>query len=277
MSIVSLSEIENFIGINESYTEEPGIATTTAIQSLLDSVDQFVKTCCKKDFEETSYSKEVYYTDRFGMICLKNYPIVYVDRVAVGENDGIKIRNTNTYSTASVSVLSTGLRLIKDGTANSTVLFATYQTLADVVTAVNLISGWEAQLVSSSNGTIKSTELVERFGASAINNNWVNLGIPAEAEYEIKVFKNEGIIYIKNYNSCYPIYIDYTAGYTTATMPEDLKLGFKILFKELYDKRDQSGFGLSGYTISRIKLFYEKQDLPKEVTNILDRYRKVKV
>lgn len=296
MSIVPLAEIKNFIGITETYTEEPSIATNVAIISLHDSVEKFVKTYCRKDIENTTYSKEIYYANGKNLINLKNYPIISLDRVAIGSRDALKIRNTNTWSTASVSVSSTGLRLVKDGTADETVLFATYATLGTVITAVNLLSGWEAQISSSINSSIVSTELVDRYAANAINNNWIDLEIPDEAESNIEVFPNEGqIIYSRGgcgYDEYYGgyyrknksnsigsniIYVDYSAGYITANMPEDIKLAVKILFKALYDRRDQSGFGLSGYTISRIKIFYEKQTWPKEVTDTLDRYKKVRV
>lgn len=297
MSIVPIAEIESFIGITEGIKEEAGQATDTLITSLHSAVEKFVKTFCRKDIEQTDYTKEIYYANSRKLINLKNYPVISVDRVAVGKRDVLQIRNTNEWTSSSVSVSSTGLRLMKDGAADETVLFATYTTLSDVITAVNLISGWEAQLLSGVSGTIPSSELVDRYAANTINNNWIYLEIPESAEMNIEVFPNEGQIifgmggsygydnyfdgYFRKNKSDYcgsnVIYVDYSAGYTAANMPEDIKLAVKIMFKSLYEKRDQSSFGMEGYTISRVKIAYEKGIFPKEAIDILNRYKKVRV
>ncbi len=54
-----------------------------------------------------------------------------------------------------------------------TVLFETYTTIGDVITAINLISGWESESVLSEYDNIISTELVDRFAGNTIDNNYI--------------------------------------------------------------------------------------------------------
>lgn len=271
------------IGFNEdataaqTITSNDEIGDPTSIVSVIhSSVEKFVKNYCGKDFEQTSYSKESYSGDGRQYLFLKNYPIIYLDRIAIGKRDVLRIKNTNDYSTASISVSSTGLRLVKDGTADETVLFSTYTTLTAVATAVKAISGWEAEVISSGTySNFKSTELLPRYGASAIDDNWVNLAIAEEAIDILEVYENEGYVKV---GGCFPrgsnnIFVDYTAGYSSSNMPEDLKMAIKILCKYIYDRRDQSAYGMVGYTVNKIKTFFEENSFPKEANTILWQYR----
>jgi len=210
---------------------------------------------------------------------LKNFPLTAVDRVAISYLDVIKVKNTNTVSTASVSVTSTGLRLVKDGVADTSVTFAANATLTAIVSAINGVSGWSAELFNSSYGNYKSSELIEFYGLSAINNNWVYLRVPDEAEDYIKVDINNGSIFKR---PCWPkgvnnIYVDYTAGFTSSNMPKDLQLAIKIITKFLYDKKDEETFGVSQWQAENLTGVFEEKGVPMQALLILNSYRNKKV
>jgi len=259
-------------------SDVPAGDPTTTVTDLRDAVEAYVTNIyCQRTFESTAYSLEKYDGKGYRTINLNNYPITLLDRVAIGIRDVIKIRNTSTYSTASVSVLSTGLRLVKDGTADSTdVTFATNATMSAMVTAVDAISGWEAQMLNTAYNSFVSTELMKKWALSAINNNWVYLPMPEEAEYDIEVRADWGQIRrpVRFPISYQNIFVDYTAGYSSANMPEDLKLGIKILVKYLWQRRDEENFGAGSYRSGDLGAMFDKGPIPKEAEDILTRYKR---
>jgi hypothetical protein len=267
--IVKYSEIRKYFSDIDDSDED-------ILGMIHQSVESFVKTYCRRDFDSTSYSKERYNGNGQNYLFLDNFPVTALDRIAVGILDVIKIKNTNSTSTASVSVKSTGLRLVKDGTADETVLFATYTTLSDVVTAINAISGWSAELLNSSYGAYKSTELVVVYGLNAIDNNWIYLSIPDEAEDEVKLNPETGEVLIRNVftKGFQNVFVDYTAGYTFSNMPEDLKLAVKMLVHYLWERKEEDSFGAKSFDVDRISTEFEKLDIPKEVRMILSKYKR---
>jgi hypothetical protein len=242
------------------------------VQDLLDAADKFVKIYCRRDIESTSFV-ERHDGNGKSYLYLENYPVTAVSRLAIGTLDAIKARNTNTTGTASVSVSSTSVTLTRNGT-DTTLALATYTTMTTLVAAIAATSGWESSLVNSTYGDYLSTDLIPRMGLSAVNNNWVYLPMPYDAEDDFDVDEETGLIELpggtfskgrKN------ILIGYTAGYSSATMPEDLKTAVKIIVKDWYEKRDESSFGLSGYGIAGMS----KQiadTIPREAREILDHY-----
>lgn len=271
MSIVSVDEIRDFLDdiTDEKYYDE--------MQPFHDSIEREVKNACRKDFEETTYSLSRYDGTGTNWLSLDNYPIITLDRVSIGTLDAIKIRNTAEATSASVSVTSTGIRLVKDGTADTTALFATYTTMTTLVDAINAIgNSWEAQLITSDYASITSSELFERFGANALDNNWVYLEMPEEPQDDIIVYKNRGQIYC---HGGFPegnrnIIVDYSAGYDSDDMPEDIKLAIKILVKYFYQRQDEEVFGTADFTTGDISANFEKGVLPKEVLRIINRYKR---
>jgi len=257
-----------------AYMELPTDGTATM---LLEMVEKFVQeNYCRRYFEETAYSKERYDGTGHRYLYLKNYPLVYVDRVSIGTRNVIRVKNTTATSTASVSVVSTGVRLVADGVANSTVLFATYTTLSAVATAINALAGWTAEMTSSSYSSFKSTELLKVMGLNVVDSNWVDLEIPEDAEDDFRVYEKEGIIYSPfKWPICSQcIIVDYTAGYTTATMPKDLKAAIMLFAKFLYDRLSENLVNVSHYTVENMVQIFEKEDFPKEIRLILNKYKR---
>jgi len=250
---------------------------STILETIRDSVEDWVESYCHRTFESASYSK--YYNGNGGhYLQLNDYPITGLTRIASGRRAAIRVKNTATYTTASISVTSTGLVFTKDGTSDSTITFASYATIGAVVTAINALgSSWSATIESSDYTSFKSSELVEMFGKSAIDDNWVYLDMPDEAIDNFEVLPSRGEIYRGmgwpdgNRN----IFVEYTVGYSSATMPEDLKLSVMIIVKSIYDRRTEGLFGTTEYWVGDVKVKCEAGDIPKEALAILSKYRRV--
>ena len=269
MSIVSSSDVLDFL-------DNP--SDTDIVTMLHESVEEWVKQYCRRDFESTTYSKERYDGTGTTMLTLRNYPVVSVDRLAIGTLEVIKICNTAEYTTATVSVTSTGLRLVKDGSVDSSVTFASNTTMTAVVNAVNALgSGWSAELLSSDYGNYASTELLKMYGKNCIDSNWVDLLIPNSAEDDLVVYENEGMIY---YPSKFPtghgnVIVDYVAGYSSDDMPDDLQLAIKVMIKHMYQKRDEESFSASSFKTGDYSV--NLLDMPAEVKEILSKYKRYMV
>ena len=281
MSIVSDTDMKVWLDVTDDEYD-------LNVEPIQNAVESFIQdSYCKRTLESTSYALETYDGKGHQILNLDNYPITALDRVAIGTRDAIKIRNTSDYTTASVSVTSTGLRLVKDGTADVSVTWASNATMSAVVTAVNALgSGWEASIMSTDYNSFKSSELIARWAANTINDNWVYLDMPEDAEDEIEVYADRGQIwkYSGFTRGVRNVFVDYTAGYTAANMPEDLQLAVKILTKYFYDKRDEETWGVESFSTGHIRTVFERESLspseeralPKEVRAILNRYRRVK-
>lgn len=248
------------------------------VSSLKDSVEEFVSGFCNRTFEETSYTIERYDGNCSRTLFLYNFPVTAIDRVAIGTLDVIAIRNTNTTSTATVSATTTGLRLVLDGSADISVTYASNTTMQAVVNAVNALgSGWEAKLNSDIYANFKSTEIIPRYGLSAIESNWVYLKKTDDPLDEFDVDLERGRIIRYGYwpRGVRNIYVDYTAGYTSSNMPNDLKLAVKILVKFFFNKRDDDSFGYKEYRAHNIWANFDKDEkIPKEARTILFKYKR---
>jgi len=247
------------------------------LESIRDSVEDWVEAHCHKTFESVSYAK---YYDGNGeqYLQLDDYPITALTRVAVGRRSAIRVKNTADHTTASISVTSTELSLIKDGGTPATITFTDEETMGKVVAAINLLgSGWSAVIESSDYTSFESTELVEMFGKSAIEDNWVYLDMPNRAIDDFEVFPARGEIYRGmgwpegNRN----IFVEDTAGYSSTTMPKNLQLAVKIITKAIYQKRKEEIFGVKNYRVGDVNITCEDGDIPKEALAILSRFKRV--
>lgn len=253
---------------------------TQIVSSIKDEVEEFVSGYCNRTFESTAYRLERYDGGN-QIINLFNYPVTAVDRVAISTLNVIRIMNSNDYSTATVSVNTDGLRLVLDGTADTTITFALNATMSAVVAAVNALgNGWSAELASSIYGNFKSTELIPVYGQNVINSNWVDLHKTDDPEDDFFVDIAKGQI---RKHSGWPfgfrnVYVDYTAGYSSSNMPKDLQLAVKIIVQFIYNKKDDDSFGVSEYRAHNIWASFDKEEtIPKEAQRIIFRHKRRKV
>lgn len=251
--------------------------SSSILESIRDGVEDWVADKCRRTFESTDYSE--YYDGEGGCyLNLKNYPVISLTRVCIGRRYIIRVKNTSGYTSATVSVASTGLVFTKDDTSDSTITFASYADMDAVVTAINALgSGWTAAIESSDFSNFKSAELVRMFGKNAIDGNWIYLEAPDEAIDDFEVSPNKGILYRsagwdEGENN---VYVKFTAGYST--MPNRLQLGVKIICKSIYDRRKEELFGTKEYWVGDIKVKCEDGDVPKEAMDIFSKFRRILV
>ncbi len=250
---------------------------STILETIRDSVEDWVENYCHRTFESASYAK--YYDGNDEQyIQLDDYPITALIRVATGRRSAIRVKNTADYTMASISVTTGGLILTKDGVSNSTgVTFTGSTSMSAVVTAIDALDSWSAVIESSDYTNFKSSELVEMFGKSAIDDNWVYLDMPDQAIDDFEVAPARGEMYR---GMGWPdgdrnIFVEYTAGYSSTTMPEDLQLAIEIIVKSIYDRRTEGLFGTSEYWVGDVKVKCEAGDIPKEAVALLSKYRRV--
>lgn len=271
--IVELKDVLKFLDLESiEYSDKN-------LELIRDSVEDWVQDIyCRRKLVTTSY-RERYDGSGDEYLILDNYPVTEVAMLSVGMQEVIRVKNTNAGAYASVSVSSTGMTLNKDGTSTS-LTFATYPTMTTLVGAINAQSGWSAVLSMSTYGSYPSNLLVEKMGLQCIDSAEVGLEMPQVGEYDFEVDAKRGMIYspfgfpsgVQN------IYINYTAGYTSTTMPNDLKLAVLIIIKNIYQSRSEESFGMTGYSVSGISVSFEQEAMPKQAKDILDRgYRRLLV
>jgi len=279
MTIVTDGEILSFM-------DEAGSDHEEIIISVKGAVEDLVSTHCRRTFESTSYSNERYSGNGFKIINLNQYPCTAIDRVSIGVRNAIEITNTSSGSWATAGVSSTGLRLVLNGTADETVLFSTYSTIATVVAAVNALgNGWSATISSSDYSSFLSTDLVTQAAKSCIDSSIVYLTIPNISESAIEFDNDRGQIFSP---TGFPrgfrnIFVSYTAGYSSSNMPEDLKLAVKIITQYIYEKAEQNLLGIDLFNIGSsgstgLRTVFEKGFiLPREAEMILGLYKRTLV
>jgi len=148
--------------------------------------------------------------------------------------------------------------------------------MADAITALG--KGWSGEVVHSDYTSHKSTELLPRYGAycgAVGGTQYAYLEIPEEPLTEFEVYSDEGYIYYsggftKGHNN---VIVDYTGGYSSSDMPDDLKLAVKVLVKFFYQKRNDSSFGVDSYDLGGVRAKY-RGDFPEEAVRILNLYRR---
>lgn len=267
MSIVKIANVMKFIGAQDS--------EKSTVKLIHNSVEEWVqRTYCRRNFEDQSY-KEVL-DGGVDALQLRNYPITAITRLAVGVNTALYVCNTETSTNATVGVTSTAVVLTKDGTA-TLVAFADYTTIQTVVDQINALSatGWDATVVNI-YADFLSTELVERFGSYCLNDKQVGLYIPEPSEAEYDVYPKQGQItmpdgFLKGSNN---VFVDYTAGYTVADMPAQLKLAVNILVKYIYQRKSEETFGLKSYSLGSVRAIFQ-EEVPVEAAGILDGFAKI--
>ena len=269
MSFITIADLKLVLGIED--TEQDVL-----LQSLVDSVQSLWNTLTNKIWEQITHTQYCTATkisdcpaipessfygisnaeiecEYISRIFLDDYPISDVNQVASGKQAALQVYNSNEYSTATVKVTSTGIIVTYNSVADSTVLFATYATISDVVTAINALgSGWTADVMSN-YGSWQSSNLLPMFAKNCIDSNQVDLNIPAYFYDIYNIDEETGIV-----DGSFPlgmknVYVTYTSGYADADCPAWLKNALvnqaAYWFMEIKDKgwavnkEDEAGDG----------------------------------
>jgi hypothetical protein len=203
------------------------------LDAVVESASAEIKRIAGRNFIAADYVERFYPQDQDGLL-LREFPLVYIHGIYESLSDGIKLTNTAANKiSAQAWVRSNTLNLrVVGGASAGTNTFdltnASYDTLSELITGINLISGWNATLASGRTGYEPSVNLVE-YSPLAIGSSGASLRILGDlVDTEYDVDYDSGIIRGKFPNVYFPyqpiecLWVKYNAGF--ATIPDDLKL-----------------------------------------------------
>ena len=239
-TIITLGDARLFLGKGDTDTGDDQIIDML-IQHASEMVAKELGTACV-----VSRTWKEYYDGHGGMnLWLNSYPVSGVDFVSVGRDDGLSISYTGddaSYATAEVTSTQLKLRKRVSGTLTaSTFTLADYATLSALETAVELVSGWTV-IVNTDYTTYAPASLVP-VPAKDVKDVTATLEVPDEGETDCELASEWGRLYNPY---CWPrghnnIYVEYTAGYPRADLPQPIRSACLELVKMMYDLRSKDG------------------------------------
>lgn len=268
--IVDLDTLKTFMGIAETDDSENEL-----LELYLNAVDTLVNSMSDYEFDSTTYTNEVYNGSGNQRLWLKHIPVTAITQISADRIPAVKIKNTSSGAArATVNVDVSGQELsytLVVGASLSTGVIdltdAGSDTLAELVTTIDAIgSSWDAEMQDTDLNTIPSTELLGVLGLNCGpprgggDAEFRELDIPGTPLGDDFVMDDAemGMIYRqtgwpKGVNN---VVVTYTAGYTEATMPSDLKMGVLAGAQALYERGEQAGFGVSNFSQSSLRVSY---------------------
>jgi len=268
-----------------------GIAATdnsndTLLNIYLTGMDALFNRRCDREFDSTAYVNELYDGTDSRWLYLRNYPIFVAPIVYSGRTSAINIRNTDTtatYAQALVDEDNSKLTLTLAGGSNpgaDDVAFGTYTTLATVVTQIGTLGkGWSSTIYDSSLNSELSTQLLpmsvmcgSQRGVTASDET---LKIPDEV-ISIERFEPTlaGLYRSSGFAPGFQNYaVSYTAGYTAATMPNDLIEAVCEGAMALFERGEEGGFGTTSFSQGGLNTKYMDW-MPASTMKALEDYRR---
>ena len=280
--------------------EITGLSDSVALRSTHEGVEQEIKNYCGWEIESKTYTNVMVDGTGSQKIWPGHKNITSLVRAATGTRTAINIKHSTASSNAYAKVTYTDLTptslelVVADGTDedSSTDAFSTYTTMTLLVAQINASSmDWTAELYDSDYGIFASTNLLEVDNLTAgtedgTDPGWSELKMPGAAVKGVEVERTEGGLY---YASGWPagnknIPLTYVAGWTTATMPADLKQAVVLLAQFFYNKHQNDLTGIKSYSMGRLRIEYANEvaesgssSIPIEVLNVLDQRYRIKV
>jgi len=271
MSLISVDEMASYL---ECETDD-------AFMLLLqDPTEDWFDQQTNRSLGETDYTLERYDGTGDSWLELRNYPVTAVTRISRGVRDGLWVKNGNTDLTlAGASITGSNLVLTSSGGADphsATIAIGTetLATLAALVIAEG--HGWTAGVSDTANDDILATEMFNRLGGNA-NNNQCEFEMPdspADEKFEID---GEGSIKLRDgvFNTgTNNITIAYKAGYTTSTVPGFLKLAILKMTKVLYEMVDQNMENFKSFKAGDVSRVLKDDQVPRFVQGVIAMMRR---
>ena len=272
-TLVKLPDAADFCGANDSDKN---------FDLALSGVEKYIQSLMGCNIELETIVNELYDGDGTSILYLNKIPVISVERLAVGRETGLTLKNTSTDATyAMAQVTSTVLRLLVKGGTNEHTWYdftlADY-TLAELGAAILVYGyGWTTATANTTYSTWQSTELLQRTGASCLNES-VQLDIPDSPAQIFEVDMDIGeVILSGSAFSCGTnnVIASYTAGYSTTTSPKDLQVAILALLKIYWENRDDNSFGLKSFKLGDINKTFDTGKLPDVVLAALNKYGSV--
>jgi hypothetical protein len=242
------------------------------LNQYLTAVDGLFNALADYEFDSTTYVNQEYNGTGGPRLWLKHIPVTAITQISTGRIPAIRIKNTSSdaqRATIDIDVSAELLYYAIIGGTNATVRTsidltdAGSDTLAELITTINALGkGWSAEIAETSLNSILSTELVEVMG--------LNCGVPRRGgsaqlqDLEIPDTPLGAEIRIEdpemgtlNYPGGFPkginnVIVSFTAGYTSATMPNELKVAVMVGAQALYIRGEEDGFGVTNFSIGAL-------------------------
>jgi len=259
-NIISVEEFKDYAGIAHEDDDE-------IIQDLVLRASDFIEYYLARKLKSRTYTHERYDGTDKDYLFIDNYPITAIERLSIGTLDAIKIYYGVDVFNAYAKASTTGVTLVVDGTAGSELTFVSYATLLLMANAINGQTGWTSSVAISDYNSWPSALIYPQQNVYAVE-TYGYLKVPDEPIYDYELDADKGIIYYstdfdKGFKN---IYITYTAGFSTSTMPKAIKMACCELVKYKYNQREldpnlkSEKMGDYSYAIADLK-----EALPKDL------------
>jgi hypothetical protein len=242
---------------------------TDIVEDIVNFVDGYVKDVyCHNQIESADYDE--YYELDGRLLNVDNYPINSISNIAVGRINVFRVRYTNAYIMSNIGIYN-GKLYLNYASSQTILTLSDYDTIAELITAINNVSGWEAESVYDDYvNNMPPTELPET-GTYSASDFWVNISVKNNDSYYYEVSRSTGIIEFEqriNDN----VYIEYNAG--LSSIPEDLKTAVKLIIKIVYDKIKEGSLGIEYLKRDKVSFNYAK-DIPQYIKDVLNKYKRI--
>jgi len=184
--------------------------------------------------------------DGSSRLLLPQYPVTAVGRLSVDVQDIMYVEcSTSGATVATINASSTAVSLVvADGAGAGTTSLSTtiYSTLTLMAAAISATSGWTATIPDSiTYGSYQSTKLRPKYGLMCYTPVQAWLQVPYRPIREFRLQAEEGIVDLDEdftIEQEAAIYIEYTAGYASTSIPYDMEQVCLELVKSMYDERE---------------------------------------
>lgn len=193
----NLDALVSVSAFGSSAIQYPTGRNTHAYERAINVATTKIQTFCSRTFAATAYT-HMYCGRGDKRLPLRQYPIIRIDRVAIGRVDAFKVRNTSTDAVQSTFALeSAQARLEVVGGANnssSTIAYTSSTSLTTFVAAINAEgNGWEAEIMDGAAGTWLVADCLD-FDARNTEARWHTVFAPQANQDRYDVRKEAGII-----------------------------------------------------------------------------------
>jgi len=228
------------------------------LESIRDSVEDWVEDHCHREFEAALYVKERHDGDEQDTIYFDQYPVIAVNL------------DNLVWASAGTVTRNDGGSFVTDGfTTGAKVLVQNSDSNSGLLTVDT--SGVAATVLTFTD-TITSDTDDDNVILSHFRELWIDDTEIDEDDYEVFA---DHIYYSPTFTEGHGnVRITYYAGYSSSNMPNDLQLAVKIITKAIYQRRQEEIFGVKNYRVGDVNITCEDGDVPKEALAILSRFKR---
>lgn len=215
------------------------------LERLIDRGSSIIESFLRRNIKSRAYTNERY-DGGGGEIFLKNYPVTELIHVCNTVEDVIRVKCdsiTARHAYVAVDAVAQTVKMVRDGTVDATHDLSAVLTILALATAMNAVSGWTAQIISTVFNAWLTSDLISNPSmacALRLGWPWAELQVPDEPLEGLEVDMEAGIIQIPTVEGFLNVYVSFTGGYVA--VPYDL-ISATCEFVQYLDnlrERDQS-------------------------------------